>query len=118
MRISYFLFLLLFNTAAFAQNSNKDLNEMHQQIEKQRITLDSSMKSFDSSMQQFNTFSDSMATARTIASNNRNLDGLVDMMKERERKEKQAMWLRIGLGIAILIVGIIGITRKKKVKSS
>jgi len=114
MRISYFLFLLLFNTAAFAQNSNKDLNEMHQQIEKQRLTLDSNMNSMDSSIRQFNKFNDSISTARQIESNNRNLDGLVNMMQERERKEKQAMWLRIGLGIVILIVGIIGITRKKK----
>lgn len=113
-----FIFLFFFSVSTFAQNSNKDLNEMHQQIETQRLKLDSSRKSMDASMQQFNTYSDSMEKARQIESNNRNLNGLVSMMKERERKEKQAMWLRIGFGIAILIVGIIGITRKRKVKST
>ena len=91
---------------------------MHQQMEKNRLKLDSSMNSLDSSMIYVNKFSDSMETARRMESNNRNLDGLVNMMQERERKERQAMWLRIGLGIAILIIGIIGIARRKKTKTT
>ena len=91
---------------------------MHQQIEKQRQKLDSSMKNMDSSMLQFNTFSDSMERARQIESNSRNLNALVSTMNERERKERQRMWWRIGFGIAILILGIFGITRKRKIKST
>ena len=76
-------------------------------MEKQRISV-------DSPVHQFNTFYDSVEAKRQIQSNNQNLDGLVSMMRERERKERQAMWMRIGFGIVLLIVGIIGIMRKKR----
>ena len=118
MKNLFTLLLIFFSAGAFAQNSNKDLNEMHQQMEKNRLSLDSTMNSLDSSMQRANKFNDSMQTALQMESNNRNLTGLVDMMQERERKEKQGMWMRIGLGIAMLILGIIGIARKKKTKSA
>ena len=112
------LTLIFIGTIAFAQNSNKDLNEMHQQMEKNRLTLDSTTNSLDSSLQHVNKFTDSLETARRMESNNRNLDGLVSMMQERDRKARQGMWLRIGLGIAFLIIGIIGIARKKKTKTT
>ena len=91
---------------------------MHQQMEKNRLSLDSNMNSLNSSIKYVNKFTDSMDRVRQIETNHRNLDGLVSMMQEREQKEKQAMWLRIGFGIAILVIGIIGITRKKKTKTA
>ena len=118
MKTLFTLALIFFSTIAFAQNSNKDLNELHQQIEKNRQRLDSTMSAFDTTMQNATQFNDSMATARQIESNNRNLGGLVSMMKEREKKERQRMWLRIGLGIAFLIIAIIGIARRKKTKTT
>jgi len=114
MKNLFTLLVIFFTTSVFAQNSNKDLNEMHQQIEKNRLSLDSSLKSLDSSVYQANSFLDSAETARQIESNNRNLTGLVSMMQEREKKARQAMWLRIGFGLAMLIIAIIGFTRKKK----
>jgi hypothetical protein len=117
MKNLYTLLFILFSVNTFAQNSNKELNEMHQQIEKNRRSLDSNLNSLDSSMIYVNQFSDSMETVRRMETNNRNLTGLVSMMEERERKARQAIWLRIGLGLAGLIIAIIGFTRKKKVKS-
>jgi len=90
---------------------------MHQQIEKNRRKLDSTMTSLDSSLQRASQFSDSMETARRLESETRNYTGLARMMDERNKKEKQRMWLRIGLGIAFLIIGVIGITRRKKTKT-
>ena len=118
MKNLFTLLVIFFTTSVFAQNSNKELDEKHQQIEKNRLSLDSSLKNLDSSVYQVNSFLDSAETARQIESNNRNLTGLVSMMKERERKARQGMWLRIGFGIAMLIIAIIGFTRKKKVKST
>jgi len=118
MKNLFTLLFIFFSANLFAQNSNKDLNEMRQQIEKNRLSLDSSLKRLDSSAFQVTSFSDSLETARRIESNNRNLTGLVSMMQEREKKARQGMWLRIGFGIAMLIIAIIGFTRKKKVKST
>jgi hypothetical protein len=118
MKNLFTLFLIFFSISGLAQNSNRDLDEMHQQMEKNKISLDSTMNNLDSSLQRANKFNDSMETARQIESNNRNLTGLVNMMQDREKKERQTMWLRIGLGIGILIIGIIGIARKKKVNST
>ncbi len=114
MKNLFALLVIFFTTNVSAQNSNKELDEKHQQIEKNRLSLDSSLKNLDSSVYQFNTFSDSLETARRIESNNRNLTGLLRTMDERERKARQGMWLRIGLGLAGLIIAIIGFTRKKK----
>ena len=91
---------------------------MHEQIEKNRRSLDSSRSSLDSSISHVNIFTDSMEKARRLAENNRNISGLVSMMKERERKARQGMWLRIGLGIAGLILAIVSFTRKKKTKTT
>ena len=118
MKNLFTLLLIFTGTIALAQNSNKDLNEMHQQIEKNKLSLDSTMKNLDSSLQRANKFNDSIAMARQMESNNRNLTGLVDMMQEREKKARQGMWLRIGLGIAFLIIGIVGIARMKKTKTT
>ena len=118
MKNLFTLILIFFCAIAFAQNSNKDLNELHQQIEKNRLKLDSTMSSLDSTMQRATQFNDSMATTRRLEMNTQNFSGLVSMMQERERKEKQKMWLRIGLGIAMLVLGIVAITRKKKTSTT
>jgi len=117
MKNLFTLSLLFFCAISFGQNSNKELDEMHQQIEKNRRKLDSTMTSLDSSLQRASQFSDSMETARRLESETRNYTGLARMMDERNKKEKQRMWLRIGLGIAFLIIGVIGITRRKKTKT-
>lgn len=57
---------------------------------------------------------DSAQMARDMEMNNRNLDALMRTMKEREKKQQQQMWLRIGFGVVLLGVGIYSFVRKKK----
>ncbi len=114
-KLALFL-LLMIGTVAFAQNTNKDLNEMHQQIQEQRAKLDSSMKSTDSVIEQLNKRRDSEYNAQQTENNIHNLNGLLSDMKERERKQRQQMWMRIGFGIVLLVVGIVAMRRKRKEK--
>lgn len=57
---------------------------------------------------------DSASVARDFENNSRNLNALVRTMNERKRKEEQRMWLRLGLGAAILGIGAYGLLRRKK----
>jgi len=111
------LFLFTSNIA-FTQNSSKDLNELHQQIEQQRKKLDSSIKATDSLFSQPDLYYDSTARAREMDNNIRNLNMLSESMRERENKQRQQAWWRIGLGIALGIVGITAALRKKKKKET
>ena len=110
------LFSVTICTISFAQN-NKDLNEMHQQIQQQRAKLDSSMKSTDSLIERMRQRRDSEYNAQQIQNNINKLNGLVSTMKERERKQKQQMWMRIGFGVVLLVVGIVAMRRRKKAKN-
>ena len=104
----------VFTATCFSQNTNKELTEKHQQLQKQQISSDSLSKNPDSLLQQSNKYYDSVAMTEQMERNNRNLDGLVSMMKERERKAKKQMWIRLGIGLAFLALGIYGFTRKRK----
>lgn len=106
---------LIMCTITFAQ-TNKDLNEMHQQIQEQRARLDSSRKSTDSLIERMRMRSDSEYNAQQTQRNINNLNGLVSTMRERERKQKQQMWMRLGFGLALLVIGIVAMRRRKKLK--
>ncbi len=49
--------------------------------------------------------------------NIRNLDALVKEIKERDKKAKQQMYIRLGLGLFFLIVLIVGLLRRRKKKT-
>ena len=89
---------------------------MHQQMEQQKASLDSSTKNLNEQMEHASKSYDSTFAALQAETNNRNLNSFMADMKEREQKEKQRMWLRIGLGLFFLIILIIGLKRKGKVK--
>jgi septal ring factor EnvC (AmiA/AmiB activator) len=110
------LLFLTIDTIAYSQNSNKDLNEMHQQIQEQRAKLDSSMKSTDSLIGQMNKRRDSEYNAHQTEQHINNLTGFFSDMKERERKQRQQMWMRIGFGMALLVIGIVAVMRRRKEK--
>ena len=44
----------------------------------------------------------------------RNVDGLLQLQKEQKAKKKNAAMIRIGIGVALLVVFIIGLRRRKK----
>ena len=114
MRKLFFLLCLLLGATAFAQKTDKKFEELQQQIATQRATLDSSRKVTDSLMLVSNKRRDSIDMARYMEQNTSNL---VSYMQERERKQKKGMWLRIGAGLMFLVIGIVGIMRKRKPKT-
>jgi len=114
MRKLFFLLCLLLGATAFAQKTDKKFEELQQQIARQRATLDSSRKVTDSLMLVSNKRRDSIDMARYMEQNTSNL---VSYMQERERKQKKGMWLRIGAGLMFLVIGIVGIMRKRKPKT-
>lgn len=95
-----------------AQKPNK-FEELQQSIAKQAAELDSIQKVTDSLLTKRR---DSIEMARFNEQSSRNLDGLVRVMKEREQKQKQQIWMRLGFGILMLGVLIFGLIRKRKNK--
>ena len=54
----------------------------------------------------------------TLKQNEQNLNSFMKEIKERDRKEKQQMYLRFGLGLLFLVVLIIGLLRRRKRKAA
>jgi len=80
---------------------------------------DTVFSSTDSTLIKLQKFQDSLLTtlppvdSNTIKENfDRNISGILEMQKNRRVKEKRAAMIRIGIGIAFLIVLIIGLRRK------
>ena len=74
---------------------------------------------YDSFLMKLQKFEDSVLTtlppidSNTIKENfDRNITGLLEMQKNRRVKEKRSAMIRIGIGIAFLIILIIGLRRK------
>ena len=51
-----------------------------------------------------------------VERNGKNLDQFLSEMRERERKQRVQLYIRIALGAAFLIVLIIGLTRRRKMQ--
>ena len=80
-------------------------------------TIDHS--STDSALIRLQKFNDSVLTTLPPLDSNeikenfdRNINSFLEMQKSRKAKEKRAAMIRIGIGIAFLIVLIIGLRRK------
>ncbi len=78
--------------------------------EKLRLKIDSQIKATDSIWKMKQKVQDSLAIQRMTS----NTNGLVSMMRERDRAQRKQMWLRLGLGVAFLALGIYGVMRKRK----
>jgi hypothetical protein len=109
MKKLFFVIFAFCASTSFAQSAAndsvitaKDIAVLHDH--------DSIMKHYDS----VNKIRDSIAISADM---DRNTNNLVSFIRERDEKAKKGMWLRIGLGIAMLIVFIIGIKRKRKPKT-
>lgn len=57
---------------------------------------------------------DSINTAQSIKSMNNNMVSFMSQMQERDRKAKQQMWMRLGFAGLMIIIAIIGFTRRRK----
>ena len=108
----FFLLRILLSITAVSQKPGNKFEEIQRQIAKTNADFDSSKKLRDSTMLLRMKSNDSVEMAIYIEQNTRNL---VSFIKERE--QKQGMRLRIGAGILLLAVGIIGVKRKRKPKT-
>jgi hypothetical protein len=54
----------------------------------------------------------------TMEQNSRNLDHFLQLKKEQDARQKRGALIRIGIGIALLIVMIFGLRRKIKKKGA
>ena len=55
---------------------------------------------------------------KTLVQNEQSLNSFMKEIRERDRKEKQQMYLRFGLGLLFLVVLIIGLLRRRKRKAA
>ncbi|MES2431780.1 MAG: hypothetical protein V4556_12650 [Bacteroidota bacterium] len=107
----FFLFSLLILTLTVnAQLSEKQLKEMHDNTAK----IESTTVKINESMNESIRVMDSINMENFNRQNERNLNAFMAERKEQERKAQKGMYLRIGFGVLMLIVLIIGITRKRK----
>jgi hypothetical protein len=80
---------------------------------------DTVSSNIDSTLIKLQKFEDSMLTTIPRIDSNeikenfdRNISGILEMQKNRRVKEKRAAMIRIAIGVAFLIVLIIGLRRK------
>ncbi|MEO6541776.1 MAG: hypothetical protein ABIN74_12310 [Ferruginibacter sp.] len=109
MKKSVFILFLFSVSLGFSQQVNKAPDDLAKQIAREYAQHDSFMKAYDS----MNKMRDSISMSAEME---RNTDNLVSFMRERDDKARKGMWTRIGLGIAMLIMLIIGLMRKRKKK--
>lgn len=103
-----YLFILLFASSLTtnAQYTNKQIDSLHE-LAKKTDSAEIKINAMQSRTQQFY---DSISTARNIE----NMTGLMKDIERRNEKARQGAYWRIGFGVAMLIVLIIGLLRKKK----
>jgi hypothetical protein len=118
MKKIFILLFIFYGTASFAQKMDKEIDSMRRNIAKQNASLESLNRRTDSMLLERSKHDDSITRSEDMERNSRNLNALVSTMREREKKERRNMWLRIGLGISFLVIGIIGVTRKRKSKNN
>ena len=98
-----------------AQNMSKEVDSLRKQLNRDMASYDSSVKRSDSLIKAYQKSTDSIELARYMQQNTNNL---VNFIKERDRKQTQAMWTRLGFGILMLGVLIFGLLRKRKKKET
>ena len=108
-----FIFFLLLSAVAHAQLSEKQLKEMHDNIAK----MDSTTTKLNESINESMRVTDSLNMVRFNEQNTRSLNAFMAERKEQEQKARQRIYWRLGFGVLMLVVLIVGWTRKKKVKS-
>ncbi len=103
-------FFLLFSTVANAQLTQKQLKE----LEEGRKKLDTINANLNASINASIQRMDSVNRVQSNEQMARNMDRFMVERKEQEKKAKRGAYIRIGIGVLLFIVLIIGLRRKKK----
>ena len=106
-------FFLLLSSVTYGQLSDKQLKEMHDNVAKMDSVTAKLNESINASMR----VTDSLDMVRFNEQNTRSLNAFMAERREQERKATQRIYWRLGFGILMLAVLIVGWRRKKKVKS-
>lgn len=105
--MKYLIMLLFaFPLVAKAQLTKRQIDSLHEQAKR----IDSTSIKINEMYAANKHFMDSLEAARMA----QNMNGFVQQMQERNEKQKRAMYWRIAFGVAMLIVLVIGLLRKKK----
>jgi hypothetical protein len=108
------IFFLLITSGANAQLTDKQLKEMHDNTAKIESTTVKLNESIKHSMHAI----DSLNMVEFNRQNERNLNSFMAARKEQERKDMQRMYWRLGFGILMFIVLIVGLSRRKKMAAN
>lgn len=101
-----FIILLFISFGAAAQLTNKQIEALRQntaKIESSRVQMEAAMKESQRRM-------DSANMAHFNEQSTRNLNAFMAARKEPERKAMKRMYWRIGFGVIMLIVLIVGLS--------
>ncbi len=93
-----------------AQLTEKQLKELHENTAK----VESSQVQLQRSIAESQRLMDSINMENFNKQNTRNLNAFLAARKEQERKELKRMYWRLGFGILMLVVLVVGWMRKRK----
>jgi len=120
MKKYLFITAILFSVTTHAQKDTP-VKLLHIDNKKLSKQIDSSMKELDSINARINEgYKQTMHTMDSInrhleeERNKRSLDAFLEMQRERQAKEKKAMWIRLGLGVLFFGVLIFGMMRRRE----
>lgn len=91
-----------------------------QHVDSLARAVDSSVKAFNETDRQFQQLQDSIKRVqlqKSLEQNSKNLDVFLADMKEREKKEKRRMYIRLAAALIFLAVLVYGLARKRKIRS-
>ena len=104
------LFFILLSATASAQLSDKQMKEMHDNTAK----IESASVKLNEAMLNSQHIMDSLNMARFNEQNIRNLNAFMAERKVQEQKATKRMYWRLGFGLLMLVVLVVGWRRKKK----
>lgn len=88
-----------------------------QQPDREIAQADSQAKSLNASIERSMQRMDSVNAARNAEQMNRNMDRFMAERKEQQRKQMRGAYMRIGFGVLMMAVLIVGLVRKRKKKN-
>ena len=110
------LFLIAALILQLCGHSQDQINQG--KIDSLKHSIENERKAFQQWQDSFNKRQDSIYRSAQngvdFDQNNRNLLTLMQQIKDREEKQKQQAYLRIGLGVLIFVVMVVLLARRKK----